>query len=348
MKVLVIVGARPQFIKHFAFEKAAQNKLELVTIHTGQHYDANMSEIFFSQLGMKEPNYMLNIGSGNHGIQTANMMIEIEHIIEKEKPDGIVVYGDTNSTLAGAIVAAKLHIPIYHIEAGLRSFNKEMPEEVNRILTDHISKLLFIPSVIAKNNLVKEGIIGENVIEVGDIMKDLILFVKDNNSISQRRIEEAYYYVTIHRPYNTDSKDRLSYILYSLNKLKEKVVMAIHPRTSNLMKNYGLLQSDYENIYFLKPQSYFDNLSYLFHCDGLITDSGGMQKEAYWLKKKCITVRKETEWVETLKGAANTLLFDSLENMESILKEDINGWDDEMYGNGDSSHKIVSHILSDF
>lgn len=347
MKIIAIVGARPQFIKHFAFEKAAQNKLELVTIHTGQHYDSNMSEIFFSQLGMKKPNYMLNVRNGNHGVQTANMMIEIEHIIEKENPDGIVVYGDTNSTLAGAIVAAKLHISIYHIEAGLRSFNKEMPEEVNRILTDHISKLLFIPSVIAKNNLDKEGIIGDNVIEVGDIMKDLILFVKDNYSIYQRSIEETYYYVTIHRPYNTDSKDRLGYILNSLNNLKEKVVMSIHPRTSNLMKEYGLLQGDYENIYFLKPQSYFDNLSYLFHCDGLITDSGGMQKEAYWLKKKCITIRKETEWIETLKGGANVLLFDSLENMESILKENINDWDNEMYGNGDSSHKIVSHILSD-
>lgn len=347
MKIIVIVGARPQFIKHFAFEKAAKDKLELITIHTGQHYDSNMSEVFFSQLGMKKPDYMLNVGSGNHGVQTAHMMIEIEHIIEKEEPNGVVVYGDTNSTLAGAIVAAKLHIPIYHIEAGLRSFNKEMPEEVNRILTDHISKLLFIPSEIAKNNLVKEGIIGDHVIEVGDIMKDLILFVKKNKFISRRSIEEAYYYVTIHRPYNTNSKDRLSYILNSLNSLKEKVVMSIHPRTSNLMNEYGLLQDDYENIYFLKPQSYFDNLSYLFHCDGLITDSGGMQKEAYWLKKKCITVRKETEWIETLKGGANTLLFDSLENMESILKEDINDWDNEMYGNGDSSHKIVSHILSD-
>ena len=226
MKILAIVGARPQFIKHFSFEKACLNKLELKTIHTGQHYDANMSDVFFNQLGMEEPHFMLHIGSGNHGVQTARMMVEIENIFEKEKPDGVVVYGDTNSTLAGALVASKLHIPIFHIEAGLRSYNKEMPEEVNRVLTDHIATCLFVPSAIATQNLKKEGIV-RGVYNVGDVMKDLVYHVKNNGLISERAIKESYYYVTLHRPYNTDDKERLSYVLDSLNSLSVKFNLSI-------------------------------------------------------------------------------------------------------------------------
>lgn len=345
MKIIAIVGARPQFIKHFAFEKACEGTLDLKTIHTGQHYDANMSDVFFNQLGMQKPNYMLNVGSGNHGVQTAKMMIDIEKIIEDEKPDGIVVYGDTNSTLAGALIASKLHIPIYHIEAGLRSYNREMPEEINRVLTDHISTGLFVPSDLSVQNLKKEGLT-KGVFNVGDIMKDLVSYVKNKGLIRAKINKENYYYVTLHRPYNTDDKERLSYVLKSLNNLKCSVVMAIHPRTSNLMMHYGMDKHAYENINFIEPQSYFDNLTYLNNAEGLITDSGGMQKEAYWLKKKCVTVRKETEWVETLENGNNTLLFDDLDVLQNVLSKDNADWDTSLYGNAKTAEKIVRLILN--
>lgn len=343
MKIITIIGARPQFIKHFSFEKACKGKLELITVHTGQHYDANMSEVFFEQLKMDKPNYMLHVGSGNHGAQTAKMMIDIEKIIEEEKPDGMVVYGDTNSTLAGALIAAKLNIPIFHIEAGLRSYNKEMPEEINRVLTDHISTGLFVPSEIAIQNLKKEGIIN-GVHNVGDVMKDLVYYVKNNDLIGANSVKVSYFYVTIHRPYNTDDEIRLSYVLNSLNSLDSSVIMAIHPRTSSLMKTFNLKKESYRNISFIEPQSYFDNLTYLNHCKGLITDSGGMQKEAYWLKKKCVTIRKETEWVETLKNGNNTLLFEDLSTIQDILSTEGHLWDENLYGKGYCSDKIVNHI----
>ena len=346
MKVIVIIGARPQFIKHFSFEKACKGNLELISIHTGQHYDNNMSEVFFDQLKMNKPNYMLNVGSGNHGEQTAKMMVDIEKIVENEKPKGMVVYGDTNSTLAGALIAAKLHLPIFHIEAGLRSYNKEMPEEINRVLTDHISKVLFAPSPIAIQNLKDEGIV-KGVFNVGDIMKDLVFYTIKHNLIKVKEVKEDYYYVTIHRPYNTDSMERLSYVLKSLNKLSLKVIMAIHPRTNNLMTKFRLKKENYNNINFIDPQSYFDNLSYLNHCSGFITDSGGMQKEAYWLKKKCVTIRKETEWLETLKNECNTLLFDDLSGLQNILNEYNVIWDSNLYGDGKCSKKIVNQILID-
>ena len=346
MKIVAIIGARPQFIKHFSFEKACKEKINLITIHTGQHYDANMSDIFFNELGMNRPDYMLNVGSGNHGSQTGSMMVEIEKIIEKEKPNGVVVYGDTNSTLAGALVAAKLHIPVFHIEAGIRSYNKEMPEEINRVLTDHVSTCLFVPSKIATQNLKKEGIV-EGVYDVGDIMKDLIDYVINNKLIAKTTTKENYYYVTLHRPYNTDSKDRLAYVLNSLNTLSLKVIMAIHPRTTNLMKVFGIERNKYQNISFIDPQSYLENLSFLNHSAGLITDSGGMQKEAYWLEKKCVTIRKETEWTETLINKSNTLLFEDLSGLQHILNDITTIWNSNLYGDGKCSQKIVNQILMD-
>jgi len=343
LKIIAIIGARPQFIKHFSFEKACKGKLDLITIHTGQHYDTNMSEIFFDQLNMNKPNHMLNVGSSNHGVQTAKMMIDIEKIIVDEKPNGMVVYGDTNSTLAGALIAAKLNIPIFHIEAGLRSYNKEMPEEINRVLTDHISTCLFTPSQISIQNLKKEGIVN-GVYNVGDVMKDLLYFVKNNDLIGANVIKENYYYVTIHRPYNTNNKQRLSYVLDSLDSLDLIVILAIHPRTSNLMKTFNLKKEYYKNINFIEPQSYFDNLTYLNFTKALITDSGGMQKEAYWLKKKCVTIRKETEWTETLENGNNTLLFDDLSSIQDILNCELEFWNENLYGKGYSSDKIVNHI----
>ncbi|MFD0939110.1 non-hydrolyzing UDP-N-acetylglucosamine 2-epimerase [Pedobacter boryungensis] len=344
MKIITIIGARPQFIKHFPFEKACEGRLELKTIHTGQHYDANMSEIFFDQLGMKKPDYTLSTGSGNHGEQTASMMVEIEKIVLLEQPNGIVVYGDTNSTLAGALVASKLHIPIFHIEAGLRSFNKKMPEEVNRILTDHISDLLFTPSEAAKLNLTNEGIT-KGVYVIGDIMKDLIKYVKEKDLIGVRPIQESYYYVTLHRPYNTDDRERLKYILENLNDLSSKVIMALHPRTKNLMEKYSIDLNQFSNISFIEPQSYFHNLTYLTFSDGLITDSGGMQKEAYWLNKNCITIRTETEWIETVTLGGNVLVFDDLTLIQNAIDKSIENWDSNLYGDGNAATQIVNKIV---
>lgn len=343
MKIIAIIGARPQFIKHFSFEKACENKVDLKTIHTGQHYDENMSAVFFEQLGMKKPDYMLNIGSGNHGFQTAKMMLEIEDVLQNEKPDGIVVYGDTNSTLAGALVASKIHVPIFHIEAGLRSFNKSMPEEINRVLTDHVSACLFTPSEVATSNLKNEGIV-KHVYEVGDIMKDLTNYAKNSGLLKAVDID-SFYYVTIHRPYNTDEPKRLEYVLSSLNNLKKRVVMAIHPRTRNLMDRYNLNTLDYQNINFIPPQSYVDNLSYLEKSSGLITDSGGMQKEAYWLKKNCVTIRTETEWVETLEDGNNVLVFEELDNLEDHIAKERNTWNANLYGDGNASRIIVTKII---
>lgn len=322
--------------------------MELITVHTGQHYDSNMSQIFFDELKMSRPDYTLNVGSGNHGEQTGKMMIDIENIVKKTSPDGMVVYGDTNSTLAGALVASKLHIPLFHIEAGLRSYNKKMPEEVNRVLTDHISDLLFVPSDIATENLKKEGV-RKGVHLVGDIMKDLVQYVTKSDLLKEYVPKESnYYYVTIHRPYNTDVKNRLEYILEVLEQLDKKVVFSLHPRTKNLAISYDLNLESYDNIKFIEPQSYFSNLAYLQNSDGLVTDSGGMQKEAYWLNKKCVTIRKETEWKETLDGDANTLLFDDLSEVITELTKSPQSWNRSLYGDGKSGLKMVDKIVEFF
>lgn len=343
-KIIVIIGARPQFIKHFPFEKKAKANYELITIHTGQHYDKNMSEVFFNQLGMEKPNYMLKHGGGMHGEQTGRMMIEIEGIVIKENPDAIIVYGDTNSTLAGALISSKLKIPLVHIEAGLRSFNKEMPEEINRVLTDHVSDLLLVPSQSAAENLKKEGIT-EGVFVTGDIMKDLLKFVVKNKVLKTLTNQEKYFYATLHRPYNVDEENRLRYVLESLAKLKLKVIFAIHPRTRKKLEEFNIQISSkqFKNITLIDPQPYFENLSYLYNSEGLITDSGGMQKEAYWMKKPCITIRKETEWVETLKDRSNKLLFNNLEEM-NFLSIDNYTFDENLYGNGNSSDKMINQI----
>ncbi len=343
-KIIAIIGARPQFIKHFPFEKAAKNKIDLITIHTGQHYDANMSDVFFNQLGMRLPDYTLQLGGGNHGEQTGKMMIEIEKIVLNEMPQAIVVYGDTNSTIAGALVASKLHIPLFHIEAGLRSYNKKMPEEVNRILTDHVSDLLFVTSNIAIENLRKEGIVN-GIFLVGDLMKDLVMSVKEDNLIGEKKINDFYYYATIHRPYNTDSHERLLYILKQFNVIDKKVILALHPRTNKLLLDYQIKKEEYNNIIFIDPQSYLSNLNYMVYSDGIITDSGGIQKEAYWIQKKCVTLRSETEWVETITLNGNTLLFDDISTLEKEIKNQPSDWDTGLYGNGDCAKQIVETIL---
>lgn len=346
MRIAVIIGARPQFIKHAPFELACRNKLELITIHTGQHYDKNMSEIFFDQLGITEPSYLLRTGGGGHGFQTGRMLQEIEPILENESPDAVLVYGDTNSTLAGALVASKLHIPIIHVEAGLRSFNLKMPEEVNRVLTDHVSDLLFISTNTARENLLKEGIQSSKIHLVGDIMVDSVNLAKKMFSHQSSPKQYPYYFVTVHRPYNTDDPKRLVELYDILNHLDEKVIFPIHPRTKKLSENNGIDTQKYTNIEFCEPLSYFDNIRYLSHAKHAITDSGGLQKEAYILRVPCITIRSETEWVETLIGDWNVLCFENLYDIESLLKRKLGAYDDNVYGTGRTAQLILERILS--
>ena len=347
--IIAIVGARPQFIKHAPLElanKESPHPIKISTIHTGQHYDADMSDIFFFELGMNKPTFMLHIGSHSHGKQTAMMIEKIEEIILDERPDGILVYGDTNSTLAGALVGAKLHIPIFHVEAGLRSFNKEMPEEINRIITDHCSNILFAPTDVAIENLQNEGIF-KNVVKSGDLMYDMILQAKNKIDIKSLVEYHNYYLATIHRPYNTDDLDRILSILKMLDSLDEKVVFPMHPRTKILLQNFDIDLNKYSNIDVLSPVSYFSNVALMNNANAIITDSGGMQKEAYFLQKKCITIRKETEWIETLEGGWNHLVFEDLSLVQTYLKSKTESYTSNLYGSGNSANEILS-VLSNF
>ena len=341
-KIIAIIGARPQFIKHAALDLASRGKIKLVTIHTGQHYDENMSAVFFNQLKITKPDYLLKTGGLLHGHQTGLMMQEIEKILVQESADGVLVYGDTNSTLAGALVAAKLQIPVFHVEAGLRSYNKKMPEEINRVLTDHVSDLLFVTSANATENLHKEGI-KSNIIEVGDVMYDMILIAQ--NELGSAPKNEDYYFCTLHRPYNVDEKNRFLSILKTLDQLDKRIVFPIHPRSQTRMKDAGASQNQFPNISFIEPVSYFDNIAYLAGSSGLITDSGGMQKEAYWLKKKCITLRSETEWTETLENNWNKLVFDDLSQIQVALKENPGEYV-QLYGVGRAAEKIVDILCT--
>jgi UDP-GlcNAc3NAcA epimerase len=343
-KIISVIGARPQFIKHAPVSIELEKVFNTKTIHTGQHYDKKMSDVFFTELKIAKPDFLLESGGFIHGKQTGLMMIDIEHIFESEKPDGVLVYGDTNSTLAGALVASKMHIPVFHVEAGLRSYNKLMPEEINRVLSDHVSSLFFIPSENARHNLNSEGI-NNGIITVGDVMYDMIKIAIEKGFI-KNKTDFDYYYVTLHRPYNVDEKERLTYVLQSLNKLQKKVIFAVHPRTRQRMVDFEISENSFSNIIFIDPVSYFENINYISNSAGLITDSGGMQKEAYWLRKKCITVRTETEWVETLENGWNSLVFNDLDEIQSLLYEIQGYYDPDIYGDGKASEKITNEINS--
>lgn len=345
-KILAVIGARPQFIKHAPIDLAIQGKAKLVTVHTGQHYDENMSAVFFDELGMSKPDYMLDIGSHSHGKQTGRMLEAVEEILIKEKPTLVLVYGDTNSTLAGALAAAKLHIPVAHVEAGLRSHNKEMPEEINRIMTDHISDILFAPTDLAVENLKKEGL-AERIVRTGDIMYDMLKIATESEAIGPAAIEGVYYLVTIHRPYNTDDPSRLRTILQSLAQLDQRVVFPIHPRTKNIIKREKIPIAEYQNIKVIDAVSYMRNLNLIFHATAIVTDSGGMQKEAYFLKKKCVTLRPETEWVETLSNGWNILVFEDVSNLDKYLSEKPGRYEEGIYGDGLSRNTMIEEILKD-
>lgn len=352
MKVLTVIGARPQFIK----AATVSNKIRLngnteILVHTGQHYDNNMSDIFFEELGIPKPDYNLNIGSSNHGHQTGNMLIALEDIYLKEKPDIVLVYGDTNSTLAGSLCASKLLIPVAHVEAGLRSFNKAMPEEQNRILTDHISDLLFTPTLTAVNNLKNENVT-KGVHNVGDVMYDAINLFKERAKKVSTIIEKfdlapnSYVLSTIHRAENTNSIERLTSILSALSSCGKKIVLPLHPRTKKFIEEYHLHIGD--NIKIIDPVGYLDMISLQENSQKIVTDSGGVQKEAYFLKKPCITMRDETEWVETVDNGWNVIVgSDSNKIMNALENFNPTGTPASAFGNGDSS-SIITQIIKDY
>lgn len=340
-KIIGIIGARPQFIKHAPIEIAAKNIFKMVTVHTGQHYDHSMSQVFFDELNISKPDYSLGAGSGLHGKQTARMIMDLEPIMVAEKPDFVIVYGDTNSTLAGALVASKLQIPIIHIEAGLRSFNRTMPEELNRVITDHLSSILFVPTQTAVDNLKNEGIT-KNVYLIGDVMYDMIKICVQHNILKKNnRGSELYYFATIHRPYNTDDANRVRKILDTFEKLPLQVRFAVHPRTHKKIESLFRMDS-FKNIRFSEPLSYFDTIRTMFNSELIITDSGGLQKEAYMLKKKCITIRSETEWIETLTNGWNTLVFEDIDKIMEFVDQPTGEYINDLYGDGNAAKDIIN------
>ncbi|AEE95574.1 non-hydrolyzing UDP-N-acetylglucosamine 2-epimerase [Mahella australiensis] len=345
MRIVTIIGARPQFIKAAPVSRAIRRCNEEILVHTGQHYDENMSEIFFHELDIPLPDYNLAIGSGSHGWQTGHMLIAIEDILLKSKPDAVLVYGDTNSTLAGALAASKLLIPLVHVEAGLRSFNKAMPEEQNRILTDHVSDMLLCPTQTAVANLAKEGI-RQGVYNTGDVMYDAVLYNKDiartkSDVLARLNLQSGgYILATVHRAENTDNKERLSAIIEAFNRCGERIVFPVHPRTLKYISEYGLALSG--NIMVIEPVGYLDMLMLESNAAKIVTDSGGVQKEAYFLGIPCITLRRQTEWVETVSAGWN-IIADSDERIILNAIRDFNPSSDRppYFGDGHAAQKIA-------
>lgn len=353
MKILTVIGARPQFIKASVVSAAIKQQplLQERIIHTGQHFDANMSDIFFYQLGIPKPDYQLNINGTSHGTMTGRMLEEIEKICLLEKPERLMVYGDTNSTLAGALAAAKLHIPVAHVEAGLRSFNMQMPEEINRILTDQVSDILFCPTETAVNNLKQEGFEQKKVkiLNVGDVMQDSSLFFADKAERSKSFTEipeNGFILATLHRAENTDDSKRLSSIVNALNYIHKNIlpiVLPLHPRTQKVINNLGLKL----NVILLEPVGYLEMIWLLKHCNLVLSDSGGVQKEAFFFRKPCVTMRDQTEWVELIEHGVNVLAGTETEKIIDLVKIMLGKQIDDptqLYGGGQSSIRIVQHL----
>jgi len=351
MKILTILGARPQFIKAgtVSREIAKYNDIDEIIVHTGQHYDTNMSDIFFEEMKIPKPNYFLGIGGKTHGAMTGQMMEKIEEVALREKPDWVLVYGDTNSTLAGALVASKLHIKLAHIEAGLRSFNMKMPEEINRILTDRVSNILFCPTKTAVDNLKNEGFDSFDckVVHSGDVMYDGALFYKKLAKKPPYKIEDNFILCTTHRAENTDNENRLKSIFEALNEIGEEreIVLPLHPRTKKIVQ---ALNIDTQNLTIIEPVGYLEMVWLIDNCALVMTDSGGLQKEAYFFQKPCITLRDETEWVELVEHGFNILvgadrekIMETYKNHASLftLHSSLN-----LYGNGDASKIIIEKL----
>jgi len=355
MKIITVIGARPQFIKAAALSRefAKHEHIEEIIVHTGQHFDANMSEVFFEEMEIPKPSYNLEINSLSHGAMTGRMIEGIEEILLKEKPDLLLVYGDTNSTIAGALAAKKLHIKVAHVEAGLRSFNMEMPEEINRILTDRISDYLFCPTDSAVNNLKKEGYdsLDATIVITGDVMQDAALFYAQKSEekstiISQLGLQK-FALATLHRAENTDSKERLSQLVEGLNEIHETicpVVLPLHPRTKAKLAAHGLELK----VKLIDPVGYFDMIELLKNCALVLTDSGGLQKEAFFFRKNCVTMRDQTEWVELIENGVNVLIGADkkklVESTRTMLNKSSN-FDVNLYGNGNASVLIVTELL---
>lgn len=354
-KILTIIGARPQFIKASAISRVIKETDGIVEIilHTGQHFDSNMSDVFFNQLNIPRPDVQLDINGGSHGDMTGRMLIEIEKALLEYKPDRVLVYGDTNSTLAGALAAAKLHIPVAHVEAGLRSFNMQMPEEINRILTDQISDYLFCPTETAVDNLQNEGYSNKtvSVLNVGDVMQDCAFFFSKQavEPLLMPNVKE-FILSTLHRAENTDDVVRLTSLVAALNNIHRNVapvVLPLHPRTKSAIKKAGLKL----DVYIIDPVGYFEMLWLLDRCSLVVTDSGGVQKEAFFFRKACVTMRDQTEWVELVDAGVNELVGANQLEMENSVKNNfgrIVSDKYEMYGGGKAAEKIVGILQDSF
>ena len=360
MKLTTIIGARPQFIKASVVSRALISVpgISEVLVHTGQHYDQNMSDVFFRELGIPEPKYNLGIGSGRHGEQTGKQLAAVETVLLEEKPDWVLVYGDTNSTLAGALAAAKLHIPTAHVEAGLRSFNKRMPEEINRIIADHCSELLFAPTKVAVDNLLHEGVKSNKIHQVGDVMYDVALYYSTLSETKSRILEELrisrqkYILATIHRAENTDNPDRLRAIMEALALCSTHlpIVLPLHPRTKNILSQMGWNQSKIDTTNSLKivdPVGYLDMVNLEKNAAVIATDSGGVQKEAFFYKIPCVTLRDETEWVELIQSGWNRLCpLTNPQTVSDTIMNSINSTGQQIlpYGDGKSA-ELITNIL---
>lgn len=366
MKIFTVVGARPQFIKAAVISRTIQDykldgkyPIDEVLVHTGQHYDSNMSQVFFDEMHIPEPNYNLDINGNSHGAMTGRMLEKLEALMIKEQPNLVLVYGDTNSTLAGALAAVKLDIHVAHVEAGLRSYNMSMPEEINRILTDRIANVLFCPTQTAVNNLLAEGFTNwaeTTLYNVGDVMYDAALYYRKIAvpSPAIKKILELnqneFYLATIHRQENTDHPARLKELIEALDDIASRIpiILPLHPRTYKKITEIGIRT---QNLFFIEPVGYFDMLCLLNKCKAVFTDSGGVQKEAYYFQKPCITVREETEWIElveknynVLVGAHRELILKAEQEFVPIKRD----YSESLYGDGTAGKKIVDHLIEAF